>query len=72
MSKYQRHIEKAFDNAYRLLMEEVTYDDLGDTFILPEDHEDPKVTLDYYTQVENYERCAKIRDKIKQDGKEMA
>jgi len=68
MSKYQRYIEKAFDNAYRLLMEEVTYDDLGDTFILPEDHEDPQVTLNYYTSVENYERCAKIRDKIKENG----
>lgn len=67
MSKYQRHVEKAFDNAYRLLMEEVTYDDLGDTFILPEDHEDPQVTLNYYASVENYERCAKIRDKIKEN-----
>jgi hypothetical protein len=46
-------------------MEEVTYDDLGDAFILPEDHEDPQVTLAYYIQIEDYERCIKIRNKIK-------
>ena len=67
MNKYQRHVEKAFDNAYRLIVEEITFDDLGDTFVLPENYEDPQVTLDYYTLVEDYERCAKIRDKMKEN-----
>lgn len=65
MSKYEKQVKKAFDNAYRLIVEGATFDDLGDAFILPENYEDPKVTLEYYTSIENYERCAKIRDKIK-------
>jgi len=67
MSKYEKQVKKAFDNAYRLIVEEATFDDLGDQFILPENYEDPKVTLEYYTSIENYERCAKIRDKIKEN-----
>jgi len=58
-------VKESFENAYKLLMEEVTYEDLGNHFLLPENHEDPQVTLAYYIQVEDYEKCIKIRDKIK-------
>ena len=67
VNPYEKIVEQAFDNPYKLLMEEVTYDDLGLHFVLPENHEDPQVTLEYYIQVENYDRCAKIRDKIKEN-----
>ena len=63
---FDKHTKEAFDNAYRLLMKEVTYEDLGDCFLLPKNHEDPQVTLSYYIQVEDYDRCVKIRDKIKE------
>jgi len=67
VNPYEKIVEQAFDNSYKLLMEEVSYDDLGSHFILPENHEDPQVTLEYYIQVENYDRCVKIRDKIKEN-----
>lgn len=60
-------VKESFYNAYRLLIGEVTYGDLGSHFLLPENHEDPQVTLAYYIQVEDYEKCIKIRNKIKEN-----
>jgi hypothetical protein len=64
-----KEINKAFENSYKLLMGETTYEELGSTgvFILPENHEDPYVTLKYYESIEDYEKCIKIRDKMKRD-----
>jgi len=36
---------------------------------LPVNHEDPQVTLDYYLSKEDYEKCIKIRDKMKEDDR---
>ena len=33
--------------------------------MLPKNHEDPLVTLEYFQEIEDYEKCAKIRDMIK-------
>ena len=67
VNPYEKDVEEAFENSYKLLMKEVTYEDLGNHFLLPENHEDPQVTLSYFIQVENYDRCVKIRDKIKEN-----
>ena len=61
--------EQSYLNSYRLLIGETTYEELSakGSFMLPKNHEDPQVTLDYYISVEDYEKCIKIRDKMKED-----
>ena len=50
-------------------MGETTYDELGKdgSFLLPKNHEDPLVTLKYFQEIEDYEKCIKIRDKQNKD-----
>ena len=64
-----KEISKAFENSYKLLMGETTYEELGrgGIFILPENHEDPYVTLKYYESIEDYEKCINIRDIMNND-----
>lgn len=59
-------MDKAYENSYKLLMGETTYDELGKDgpFLLPKDHEDPSVTLRYLLEIEEYEKCCKLRNKI--------
>lgn len=54
--------DECYDNAYRLLIGETSYDILAESevFYLPENHEDPHVVLKYYESIEDYERCAII------------
>ena len=52
--------EQAYHNSYLLLVGKATYDDLGDSFVLPSNHEDPMVTIKYYESVEDYEKCSEI------------
>lgn len=61
--------KQSYLNSYRLLMGETTYEELSakSSFMLPKNHEDPQVTLDYYLSIEDYEKCIKIRDKMKRD-----
>ena len=62
--------EQSYLNSYRLLIGETTYEEpLKGSFMLPKNHEDPQVTLDYYISVEDYEKCIKIRDKMKRDDR---
>ncbi len=58
-------MSEAYENSYKLLIGETTYDELSkkDVFFLPPNHEDPSVTLRYLEEIEDYERCIKIRDK---------
>ena len=58
-------MSKAYENSYKLLMGETTYEELAKdpVFILPIDHEDPKVTLKYFEQIEDYEKCINLRDR---------
>lgn len=53
-------IKQSYDNAYKLFIGEISYDDLGDKFWLPINHENRKVILDYYEEGEEYERCQQI------------
>lgn len=57
-------MSEAYENSYKLLMGETTYDELAKIgpFLLPKNHEDPKVTLRYYESIEDYDKCIKIRD----------
>ena len=54
--------EEAFYNSYLLLVGKTTYEKLSyeDYFLLPKNHEDPQVTIDYYESIEDYEKCAEI------------
>ena len=60
-------MSEAYENSYKLLMGETTYEELSKdgSFLLPKNHEDPLVTLEYFQEIEDYEKCAKIRDMIK-------
>lgn len=61
-------MRKSYDNAYRLIMGETTYEKLSTEgyFFLPKNHEDPSVTMKYFEEIEDYERCIKIKNKLKQ------
>jgi hypothetical protein len=63
-------MSEAYENSYKLLMGEITYDELAEKdgmFLLPVNHEDPLVTLKYFEEIEEYEKCIKIINKIKKD-----
>jgi len=46
-----------------LLVGKTTYEELSAEggFVLPQNHEDPQVTIDYYESIEDYEKCAEIK-----------
>lgn len=52
-------------------MGETTYEELAENgpFLLPKNHEDPTVTLSYYLEIEDYDKCIKIRDKQRWEEK---
>lgn len=71
-------LSQAYDNGYRLLFNEVSYRDLGDECLERGDDmyltyyrddgpelEDMGDMLVWYEEQEEYERCAKIRDYIR-------
>ena len=62
-------MSEAYVNSYRLLVGETTYEELSKdgSFLLPKNHEDPLVTLEYFQKIEDYEKCIKIRDKQNKD-----
>ena len=51
----------SYNNAFRLMVGDVEYKDLGDEFWLPLNHEDPYMLLSYYEGIEDYEKCARIK-----------
>jgi hypothetical protein len=53
-------MNKSYDNAYRLMIGEIDYKELGNKFWLPVDHEDPNVLLNHYESEEEYEKCNNI------------
>ena len=58
-------MSESFLNSYKLLIGETTYVELSNNgpFLLPINHEDPSITLKYFEDIEDYEKCIKIRDK---------
>ena len=47
INPYEKDVEEAFENSYKLLMKEVTYEDLGNHFLLPENHCEDEILLFY-------------------------
>ena len=60
-------MSEAYKNSFKLLVGETTYDELAEKndgmFLLPVDHTDPDVTLKYFEEIEDYDKCIKIRDR---------
>ena len=58
----------AYENSFKLFMGETTYEKLSEEndgmFLLLTNHEDPAALLEHYINVEDYEKCSQIRDKI--------
>jgi len=59
-------IEESYFNAYLLFTEQITYDELAEEgmFYLPKDHGNPKVLLEYFEEIEDYEKCNDIIESI--------
>ena len=58
-------VDQSYNNAFDLLLGNISFDDLAERneFYLPEDYEDPKVILQYFEDIEDYNKCIEIRDK---------
>lgn len=58
-------VDQSYNNAFDLLLGNISFDDLAERneFYLPEDYEDPKVILQYFEDIEDYDKCIEIRDK---------
>ena len=58
-------VEQSYKNALGLLLGNLSFEDLGKKgeFYLPSDYDDPKVVLQYFEDIEDYETCILIRDK---------
>jgi len=63
--------EESYYNAYQLLIGATDYDKLAEqkVFYLPENHENPVVTLKYYEITEDYEKCQEILDSLNEKYK---
>ena len=59
-------VEQSFLNAYNLLLGKTSYEELSkqEEFYLPQEHEDPKIILKHFEDIEDYEKCIEIRDSI--------
>ena len=57
-------VDQSYKNALGLLLGNLSFEDLGKKgeFYLPSDYDDPKVVLQYFEDIEDYETCIKIRD----------
>jgi len=63
-------MSEAYENSFKLFMGETTYEELAEKndgmFLLLKNHEDPTALLEHYIDIEDYEKCSLIRDKIKE------
>ena len=57
-------VDQSYKNALGLLLGNLSFKDLEEKgeFYLPSDYDDPKVVLQYFEDIEDYETCIKIRD----------
>ena len=58
-------VDQSYQNALGLLLGNLSFEDLEERgeFYLPSDYDDPKVVLEYFEDIEDYETCILIRDK---------
>jgi len=61
----QEIVDQSYANALDLLLGNISFEDLADKgeFYLPKDYDDPKVVIQYFEDIEDYETCILIRDK---------
>lgn len=57
-------IEESYNNAFDLLVGNTNWDELSKkgSFMLPIDYEDTNALLKHFESIEDYEKCAIIRD----------
>ena len=64
-------MKEAYENSFKLFMGETTYEKLAEEnngmFLLLKDHTDPVALLEHYIDVEDYEKCSMIKNKMKQN-----
>ena len=60
----QEIVDQSYANALDLLLGNISFEDLADKgeFYLPKDYDDPKVIIQYFEDIEDYETCILIRD----------
>jgi len=60
----QEIVDQSYANALDLLLGNISFEDLADKgeFYLPKDYDDPKVIIQYFEDIEDYETCVLIRD----------
>ena len=58
-------VDQSYKNALGLLLGNLSLEDLEERgeFYLPSDYDDPKIILEYFEDIEDYETCILIRDK---------
>ncbi len=58
-------VDQSYKNALGLLLGNLSFEDLEERgeFYLPSDYDDPKIILEYFEDIEDYETCILIRDK---------
>ncbi len=58
-------VDQSYKNALGLLLGTLSFEDLEEKgeFYLPSDYDDPKIILEYFEDIEDYETCILIRDK---------
>ncbi len=61
----QEIVDQSYANALDLLLGNISFEDLADKgeFYLPKDYDDPKVIIQHFEDIEDYETCILIRDK---------
>lgn len=64
-------MSEAYENSFKLFMGETTYEKLAEEndgiFLLLKNHEDPVALLEHYVDIEDYDKCIKIRDNQNKD-----
>ena len=57
-------VDQSYQNALGLLLGNLSFEDLEERgeFYLPADYDDPKIILEYFEDIEDYETCILMRD----------
>jgi len=57
-------LEESYNNAFDLIVGNTDFDKLSEkgSFMLPIDYEDTNALLKHFESIEDYEKCATIRD----------
>jgi len=58
-------VNASFTNAFDLLIGNTDFDTLSnqDEFYLPKDYDDADTVLQYFEEIEDYDKCIQIRDR---------